>query len=163
MSDESDAPVEFFTRATWRPSKKRAMQKRINHWGGRKTAPPAFLEAAKRVAIQKGQANRRICTATNRKGMRCGRLALTGTTVCQHHGGAAVWAKQGKLQKSGKREAYWAEKAARIAAKEIRTTQPAEALINLPAYQNANQQTRMRLIKAYQTPAWIPLVLSLCV
>ena len=151
----SDEPVEFFTSATWRPSKKRIMQKRLHHYGGRKTAPPAFLEAAKRVAIQKGQANRRICTATNRRGTRCGKIALTGTTVCKHHGGASVWARLGKLQKSGRLDAQRAERAA---AKMAQTKPPSLELIALPIYQQANQATRMRLITAWQTPAWNQLI-----
>ena len=78
--------LECFTRATWRASKRRKMQKRIQPWGGRKTAPAAFLEAAKRTQIKPGRANRRICTATKRDGGHCGNIALKGLTVCGPHG-----------------------------------------------------------------------------
>ena len=43
----------------------------------------------------------RRCTATNRQGGRCGRSAIPGGTVCNHHGGKApqvVAAAQERLQ-----------------------------------------------------------------
>jgi hypothetical protein len=143
---------EFFTRETWRPSKKRKMQKRTKLWGGRKTAPPAFLEAAKRTQIQKGFANRRICTSAKRDGGRCGNLALTGLSVCGCHGGFGIWAKQGKLQPSGRSAAF------RAAAVEGRSPVAPFALTQIKLYQLADQWSRMRLIKAWGQADWMRVV-----
>ena len=57
-----------FTRATWRASKKRRLRKRTKPWGGRKTAPPAFLEAAKLNQFKPGRPGHRVCSATQRNG-----------------------------------------------------------------------------------------------
>jgi hypothetical protein len=38
--------TDFFTRETWRAGKKSRLRKRRKPYGGRKTAPAAFLEAA---------------------------------------------------------------------------------------------------------------------
>ena len=38
---------DFFTRETWRRGRRSRLRKRTKPYGGRKTAPPAFLEAAK--------------------------------------------------------------------------------------------------------------------
>ena len=93
-----------FTRATWRASKKRKMRKRTRSWGGRKTAPAAFLEAAKQTQFKPGRPSHRICTATKRDGRPCGNLALTDLNVCGAHGGYGVWARQGKLQPTGRKQ-----------------------------------------------------------
>jgi hypothetical protein len=146
---------DFFTRATWRPSKRRKMQKRIKPWGGCKTAPAAFLEAGKRTQIQPGFANRRVCTAEKRAGGRCGNLALSGLTVCGCHGGYGIWAKQGKLQPTGKSAAI---KAGRAAMVEDRVKAAPYELSRLKTYQNADQRDRMRMIQAWQTPSWTSLI-----
>lgn len=141
---------EFFTRETWRPSKKRKMQKRTKPWGGRKTAPPAFLEAAKRTRL--GSGVHRICRATKRDGKPCGNIALSGLTVCGPHGGFGVWARQGKLNPTGKAAAI------RAAAVEGRSPSVPMALAQLPIYRAANWWTRVRLARAWETDAWMVLV-----
>ena len=44
---------DFFTRETWRRGKKSRLRKRRNPYGGRKTAPAAFLEAAKKTQFRR--------------------------------------------------------------------------------------------------------------
>jgi hypothetical protein len=149
---------EFFTRATWRPSKYRKMQKRTKPWGGRKTAPPALLEAAKRTAFLPGRTNRRICSATKRNGGPCGNLALRGLTVCGAHGGFSIWARQGKLQPTGRTAAFKAARAAAVEGQSL--TAPAD-LMRMPVYQQADQWVRMRLVKAWNTQSWRELISQL--
>src|SRR4029077_1474493 len=143
---------EFFTRETWRASKRRKMQKRTKPWGGRKTAPPAFLEAAKRTRFQKGLANHRICTAEKRAGGRCGNLALRGLSVCGCHGGFGICAKRGQLQPSGRSAAF------RAAAIEGRASAAPLALTQIRLYQLADQWSRMRLIRAWGQADWPQVV-----
>jgi hypothetical protein len=78
-----------FTKADWRPSKKRATYVRKRAWGGQKQAPPAFLAAAKSAGLNTNRAMRcsRIAVSTGR---RCRRVAMKGTTLCLSHGGAGV-------------------------------------------------------------------------
>jgi hypothetical protein len=45
---------EFFTRETWRAGKKSRLRKRRKPYGGRKIAPAAFLEAAKKTQFRAG-------------------------------------------------------------------------------------------------------------
>jgi hypothetical protein len=142
---------QFFTRADWRPGKKRKRQLRTKPWGGRKSAPPAFLEAAKRTAIKPGFVNRRICHAIKRDGAPCGNLALSGLAVCGPHGGFSIWARQGKLKRSGKSAAIRAQRAAAI---EGRSEGAPAALMHLRVYQEANERMRMRLIQAFQSVTW---------
>ena len=80
------------------------MQKRVKPWGGRKTAPPALLEAAKRTYFQPGRANHRKCQSMKVDGTPCTMLAFKGIKVCGVHGGFRLWARQGKLQPSGRRQ-----------------------------------------------------------
>jgi hypothetical protein len=148
--------ADFFTRADWRPSKHRKMQKRIKPWGGRKTAPPELIEAGKRV--QFGSGVHRICHATKRNGQPCGNIALSGLTVCGPHGGFGAWATQGKLQPTGRSAAVRAARAAMI---EDRTPNPPTELINLPIYQQTDQWSRMRLAKAWGTQSWHRLISQL--
>ena len=143
---------DFFTRATWRAGKKRRLMKRTKPWGGQITAPVAFLEAAKRTRFKPGRPGHRVCCATKRNGSPCGRLALTGLMVCEAHGGFRVLARQGKLQPLGRTAAF------RAAANESRSTGAPLELTQLLLYRQANQWTKMRLIKAWGTPAWMPLV-----
>jgi hypothetical protein len=46
---------DFFTRATWRPGKNRRLRKRVKPWGGRKTAPAAFIETGKQFGFKPGR------------------------------------------------------------------------------------------------------------
>ena len=144
--------AERFTKADWRPSKRRKYLKRVNHYGGRKTAPPAFLEAGKRTQIQPGRANRQICIAEKRAGGRCGNIALKGLKVCEAHGGLRMLARQGKFQSTGRTAAF------RAAAVEGRSPPAPAELIQLTVYRQANQWTRIRLARAWGTPAWMALV-----
>jgi hypothetical protein len=143
---------EFFTRETWRASKRRKMQKRVKPWGGRKTAPPAFLEAAKRTQIQKGFANRRICQGLKKDGGPCGNLALSGLDRCGWHGGFRTWARQGKLQPTGRSAVF------RAAAVEDRTPAAPLELTQLRLYRLADQWSRMRLIRAWGQADWMQVV-----
>jgi hypothetical protein len=145
----------FFDRATWRPGKKFRLRKRVNPFGGCKVAPVAFLEAAKKVRFKPGRPGYRICSATKRDGTPCGRLALRDLSVCEAHGGFLALARQGKLQSSGRTAAF---KAARAAAVEGRSASAPPDLIRLPIYKRGSQSTRMRLVRAWGTPAWLPLV-----
>jgi hypothetical protein len=149
------ADGEFFTRATWRPGKKFRMRKRVNRYGGCKTAAPAFLEAAKRVGFKPGRPGYRVCSATKRDGRPCGNLALKGLKVCGAHGGFSVLARQGKLQPSGRTAAL---RATRAAAVEGRSAPAPLDLIRLSIYQQANQRMRMKLVLAWGTPAWAVLM-----
>ncbi len=118
--------------------KKRRLRKRANSWGGRKTAPPAFLEAAKRTQFKPGRPGHRVCSATQRNGSPCTRLALKGMIVCEAHGGCGILAIQGELQPSGRAKARIA---AQIAAGKEQGPPPLD-LIKLPLYRQANQWTR---------------------
>jgi hypothetical protein len=143
-----------FTRATWRASKKRRLRKRTKPWGGRKTAPPAFLEAAKLNQFKPGRPGHRVCSATQRNGSPCTRLALKGMNVCEAHGGCGLLAIQRKLQPTGRAKARIA---AQPPASKDQAPPPIE-LINLPLYRQANQWTRIRLARAFNTPAWFSLI-----
>ena len=68
-----------FTRADWRPSRKRASHPRVRAYGGQKKAPAAFLAAGKLYGLAKA-----------RKCAHCGRVALRETSVCRFHGGGKV-------------------------------------------------------------------------
>jgi hypothetical protein len=149
------ADGEFFTRATWRPGKKFRIRKRVNRYGGCKTAPLAFLEAAKRVRFKPGRPGYRVCSATKRDGRPCGNLALKGLKVCGAHGGFSVLARQGKLQPTGRTAAL---KATRVAAVEGRSPPVPLELMRMPVYQQANQWTRIRLVRAWGTSAWTVVV-----
>jgi len=78
-----------FSKADWRPSKKRATYGRVRAWGGQKQAPLAFLAAAKLAGLNTNRAMRcsRIAVSTGRP---CRRVAMKGTTLCLSHGGAGV-------------------------------------------------------------------------
>jgi hypothetical protein len=96
-----------------------------------------------------------VCSATKRDGAPCGNLALKGLKVCGAHGGFSVLARQGKLQPTGRTAAL---KATRVAAVEGRSPPAPLELTRLPVYRQANQWTRMRLVRAWGTPAWTVLV-----
>ena len=135
--------AEFFTRETWRASKKGAMRKRTKPWGGRKTAPPALLEAAKRTWF--GSGAHRICSSKRRDGGPCKRPALTGLAVGGAHGGWSVWARQGRLQPSGRSAVF------RAAQIEGNVGPPPFELTQMRVYREANDRTRMRLARAWGT------------
>jgi hypothetical protein len=143
---------EAFTRATWRPGKHRKLRKRVKPWGGRKVAPAAFIETGKQFGFKPGRPGYRICSATKRDGSPCGRLALKGFKVCEAHGGLRMLARQGKLQSTGRTAAF------RAAAVEGRSPPAPAELIQLTVYRQANQSTRIRLARAWGTPAWMALV-----
>lgn len=83
-----------FTRADFRPSRKRSTYPRQRAWGGQKQAPPAFLAAAK----LNGLAFLPRCD-------HCGRVAMRGLTVCRFHGGGKIAAQSRPYVKSAKRTA----------------------------------------------------------
>jgi hypothetical protein len=145
----------FFTRETWRPGKRSRMRKRVHPYAGCKTAPPAFLASRKLTAFKPGRPGYRICSATKRDGTPCGNLAMRDLKVCGAHGGFSILARQGKFQPSGRTAAF---KAARAAAVEGRSGVAPSDLIRLPVYQQANQRMRMKLVMAWGTPAWLPLI-----
>ena len=103
--------TEFFTRETWRAGKKSRLRKRVNPYAGCKTAPAAFLEAAKKTQFRPGRPGCRLCCALRRDGRPCGRLALKELRVCEAHGGFGMLAMQGKFQPSGRTAAFRAASA----------------------------------------------------
>lgn len=145
---------EFFTRETWRAGKNGRMRKRVKPWGGRKTAPPAFLEAGKRTWF--GAGAHQICTAMKRDGSPCGMVALKGLKVCGAHGGFRSWRRSGKLQRTGRT----AERQAEFRAAMVEGRSPAVPieLTRLREYREANDWTRIRMARAWDTAAWIPLM-----
>ena len=156
-----DAP--HLTKTTWRASRqRRRIVKRVQNWGGVTVAPAAFLEAAKRTQFQKGRPGHRICSATQKNGKACTRLAMHGMKVCESHGGALALARQGRLQKSGRAAAAIADKQARSKMPEDRVPNgPSHELTRLRIYVEANEWTRLRLIRAWQTEGWHDLVRQL--
>jgi rhodanese-related sulfurtransferase len=146
---------QFFTRADWRPGKRHTRQLRTKPWGGAKVANAAFLEASKRMQFKPGRPGYLVCSAVKRNGEPCGMLAMRGLTVCGAHGGFGIWAKRGKLKRSGKKQALQAE---RVATIEGRSFTAPQALARLLIYQQSDQRMRMKLAAVYQTPSWPVLV-----
>ena len=144
--------LDFFTRETWRAGKKTRLRKRVHPYAGCMTAPAAFLEAAKKTQFRPGRPGCRLCCALRRDGRPCGRLALRELKVCEAHGGFGMLARQGKFQPSGRSAAF------RAATVEGRSGPAPYDLTHLPLYREADERTRMRLIAAWQTPAWNVLV-----
>jgi hypothetical protein len=145
----------FLTRETWRAGGRSKLRKRMNGYGGCKTAPPAFLEAAKVAGFKPGRPGYRLCNATKRDGNPCRRLAMKGCTGCESHGGIRALARQGMFQPSGRTAMF---KANRAAMPEGRAPPVPFDLIRLPIYRTSNQWTRIRLARAWGTPGWLPLV-----
>jgi hypothetical protein len=143
--------AEYFTRATWRRGKKHPWCKRTKPYGGCKTAPPELLEAGK--ATRFGSGIHRICSATTRAGHPCGNIALKDMKACGYHGGYGQWARQGKLIQTGRAKA--------IKAQNPKTSPTNPQLILIPQYQQASPWDRIRLAKAWQTPAWPHLIKTL--
>jgi hypothetical protein len=78
-----------FSRADWRPGKRRRTQPRQRRFGGQKEAPAGLVAARKFVGLDTLAAKR--CTAMARStGRVCRRVALKGTGLCLCHGGALV-------------------------------------------------------------------------
>jgi len=75
---------EHYTRADWRPGKRRKSQPRVRDWGGNKKAPPAFLAMSRLVGLD---------TMTARRCEHCGRVAMKGLAGCMRHNGAR-WTAQ---------------------------------------------------------------------
>jgi hypothetical protein len=144
--------TDFFTRETWCAGKKNRLRKRTKPYAGCKTAPAAFLEAAKKTQFRAGRPGCRLCCALKRNDDPCRRLALKELRVCEAHGGFGMLAMQGKFQPSGRSAAF------RTATVEGRSPPAPFDLMRLPLYRQANERTRMRLVKAWQTPAWHVLV-----
>jgi hypothetical protein len=158
-SDEADKPKdERFTRADWRPGKRRRRRKRINHYGGRKVAPAAFLEAGRRVAIKPGLTNRRLCAATKRDGSKCRKIALTHSPYCGAHGGWLQWHRMGILRSTGRAEQWKRDRAAMLAPQNGPILLD---LTRLSVWKEADERTRAKLTMAVGTVAWRPLLKSL--
>jgi hypothetical protein len=147
--------TEFFTRETWRAGNRSKLRKRKHCYAGCKVAPPAFLAAAKIAAFKPGRPGYRLCNATKRDGNPCRRLAMKELKVCEAHGGVLALARQGKLQSSGRTAAFKADRAAMI---EGRSPPAPLELTRLQVYRGANDWTRMRMVRAWGTPGWLPLV-----
>ena len=147
--------MEFFTRETWRSGKRRQLRVRKKPYGACTEASPEFLAAAQRTKFQPGRPGYRICAATKRDGTPCRRLAMKGCKGCESHGGILALARQGKFQPSGRTAAF---NATRPKAVEGRTPPASFDLMRLPIYRQANQRTRIRLIRAWGTPAWMAIV-----
>jgi hypothetical protein len=154
-----------FTRATWRASKRHRLLKRIHGYAGKTTAPPAFLEAAKRTQFKPGRPGHRVCSSLKKDGTPCGMLSLKGMKVCLAHGGAAALARQGRYQPSGRAAAAIAAKeAAKAEAMRLKMPEgrpvgvPPLELTKLRVYVEASERQRIRLALAYGTDAWLGAV-----
>jgi hypothetical protein len=143
-----------FTRVTWHQGGRSRLRKRTKPWGGCKRASPQFLAAAKVAGFKPGRPGYRICNAIKRDGSPCGRLAMREFATCEAHGGILGLARQKKLQRSGRTTAF----KARAAAVEGRSPPAPLELTRLQVYRAANQWTRLRLVRSWMTPGWLPLV-----
>lgn len=76
-----------FTKADWRPGKRRASYPRKRAWGGAKVAPAAFVAMARLVGFGSEAAKARQCR-------HCRRPAMRGLPVCREHGGASHAARR---------------------------------------------------------------------
>ena len=144
--------TDFFTRETWRAGKKNRLRKRTKPYAGCKTAPAAFLEAAKKSQFRPGRPGYRLCCVLKRNGDPCRRLALRELKVCEAHGGLGQLAMRGEFQPSGRSVAF------RAATVEGRSPPAPFDLMRLRLYQEADERTRMRLVAAWQTDAWHVLI-----
>ena len=76
-----------FSRADWRPGRRRKTVPRVRDYGGQKQAPIAFLVAGKFAGLHTNRAKR--CTGIALStGRTCRRVAMKGTDFCLLHGGA---------------------------------------------------------------------------
>jgi hypothetical protein len=156
------------TMATWRQGKKRRMIRRTNHFGGQTEAPAAFLAMREKVCFKPGRPGYRVCSAMKKDGSgKCGMLSLKGMSVCAAHGGQLALARQGRLQKSGRAAAAIAEKQAKETQARSKTPEdrvlngPSLELLRLRVYVEADEWTRLRLIRAWGTEGWHGLVRQL--
>jgi hypothetical protein len=143
-----------FTRENWRQGGRSRLRKRTKPWGGQKTAPVEFLAAAKIAGFKPGRPGYRLCAGVKRNGDPCRRFAMKGCRGCESHGGILALARQGKLQRSGRTIAF----KARVAAVAGRSPSTPLELTRLQVYRAANEWTRIRLVRAWMTPGWLPLV-----
>jgi hypothetical protein len=158
-NQQPDKPAdERFTRADWRPGKRRRRRKRINHYGGRKVAPAAFLEAGRRAAIRPGLVNRRLCAATKRDGSKCRKIALTHSPYCGAHGGWLQWHRMGILRSTGRAEQWKRDRAVMLAGQNGPTMLE---LTRLQVWHEADERTKAKLTIAVGTVVWRPLLKSL--
>jgi hypothetical protein len=82
--------VEWLTRETWRPGKRRRTYVRVRHSGGATEAPLAFIAAGAVSGF--GSGKHRVCEHVRRDGSRCKAWAMKGLSVCIMHRGAALTA-----------------------------------------------------------------------
>jgi hypothetical protein len=84
---------DFFSRADWRPGKRRRTHPRVHAYGGQKTAPVNLLAMAKLVGLHTNRAKRctRIAIST---GKPCRHVAMKGSNLCLSHGGAGAAKKR---------------------------------------------------------------------
>ena len=133
--------------------RKNRLRKRTKPYAGCKTAPAAFLEAAKTNPIQTRPARLSASAARlNAMDDPCRRLALKELRVCEAHGGFGMWPCRESFSRRGRTAAF------RAATVEGRSPPAPLELTRLPLYREANERTRMRLVTAWQTPAWHVLV-----
>ena len=147
----------FFNRATWRQGGRSRLRKRTKPWGGCKTAPVEFLEAAKIAGFKPGRPGYRVCGALKRgDGAPCGRLAMRGFKTCEAHGAILGLVQRGEFQPSGRTALFKAERAAAV---EDRTPGAPFELMKLEVYKQAGQRTRMRMIRAWgSSEGWMALM-----
>jgi hypothetical protein len=82
-----------FSRADWRPGKRRRTQPRQRDFGGAKEAQAGLIAARKFVGLNTLAARRckRIAVST---GKPCRHRAMRGSDYCLSHGGSAAVSKQ---------------------------------------------------------------------
>lgn len=135
---------ERFTKADWRPGKNHPRRKRLRNWGGQKVAPAAFIAGRDKFNAEGGVLKLPRCK-------HCKMIAMKGLSVCGIHGGMSILARQGMHIKQRDR-AEWLE--ARRQKALLASLEAPPELQGLALYQGASQQTRIRLIAAWQTSAW---------
>ena len=155
------------TKATWRRGRKFRLRKRVHNYAGRTTAHPNFLAAGKTHGFKPGRPGYRVCSATQRNGKPCTRLAMRGCTGCEAHGGILKLAREGNFQPSGRSAAFRATQVEQSTGTkkvaELRGEKPPPfELMKLKVYrENTDQRTRVRLAQAFGTDAWLPLLRQL--
>jgi hypothetical protein len=80
---------------------------------------------------------------------------MRGFKRCEALGGIRALAQRGEFQPSGRTALFKAERAAAV---EDRTPAAPFELVQLALYRQANQRTRMRLIRAWGSSGWMALV-----
>jgi hypothetical protein len=89
METETTLSETQFSKAGWRPGKRRRTQPRQRCYGGQKEAPLWLLAAGRLVGLHTDRAARctRIAAST---GKRCRHVAMKGSNLCLSHGGAVA-------------------------------------------------------------------------